>query len=98
VGHDEVSLRREVSAAAGLPGAPAAEAGAQRVIGVPRRENSRAARVALLAFILSPLAVLAVLCVLIWLSLKSGPMMHEPPRGAGGGATGMHNQHLGGGR
>lgn len=60
-----------------------------------RTGNSPAARAALLAFILSPLVVVVILCVLIWLSLRSGPVMKEPPRGAGAGTTGMYNQHMG---
>lgn len=59
-----------------------------------RKANGPLARAALLAFILSPLVIFTLLCVLIWLSLRSGPMMNEPPRGAGAGQTGMYNQHM----
>jgi hypothetical protein len=62
------------------------------------RANSPGVRIALLAFVVSPLAVVAILCVLIAMSLKAGPKMAEPPRGAGAGTTGMYNQHMGGGR
>ena len=55
--------------------------------------NTRGRRVALLVFLLSPLLVLALLFFLIYRAQISGPRMHEPPRGAGAGQTGMSNEH-----
>jgi hypothetical protein len=87
-----------VSDTRGVTAEPLASPRTATVAGAGRRGNSRGARLALLAFILSPLVVVAILCVLIAKSLQSGPVMQEPPRGAGAGQTGMFNQHMGGPR
>jgi chromate transport protein ChrA len=81
---------------AGAGPGPLPEAARVGAVAPSRRGNSRGARMALLAFILSPLVVVVILCVLIAMSLKSGPKMNEPARGAGAGSTGMYNQHMGG--
>ncbi|MFN0131294.1 MAG: hypothetical protein ACKVW3_01985 [Phycisphaerales bacterium] len=56
--------------------------------------DGKAKRIGVLLFALGPLAVLAFLCVLMWQSMKN-PLMHEPPKGAGAGKTGMSNEYGG---
>lgn len=72
------------------PREAATPAGAHR-----RPAPTPAKRLALLIFLLSPLLVLAILVMLIYRAQQAGPLMHEPPVGAGAGQTGMHNQYGG---
>lgn len=69
------------------PREPAAATGGRR-----RPAPTPAKRMALLIFLLSPLLVLAILVVLIFRAQQTGPVMREPPVGAGAGQTGMHNE------